>query len=332
MQICLIGDFSPNLDEGYKNVSYYLAKELETRLDLQKLDVKKVNTAVFWKTALSLHPKIAHLIAQPTLMSLLFIIISRLIWKDAKTVLSSLRPERFFSSGMKLLNEYMLRLARPDLVLVQSHDAKEKFTRFGCRVEYLSNGVDINRFSPILKTDRSRLRAKYNLNPDLPIVLHVGHLQKSRNLESLIPLQAKQIQVIVAGSIYMGVDQSLIDRLEASGIRIFRGFQPNVEEIYQLADCYVFPLEPGNSLSMPLSVLEAMACNLRVVSTRFKGLETAFTEGNGLKFINTPEDVSPVTLQMLFSEQRIQTRDKVQSFSWGNLASQLCNYYLELSK
>jgi hypothetical protein len=41
MQVCLIGDFSPNLDEGYKNVSHYLADELGTRLEIKRLDVKR---------------------------------------------------------------------------------------------------------------------------------------------------------------------------------------------------------------------------------------------------------------------------------------------------
>jgi glycosyltransferase involved in cell wall biosynthesis len=333
MQVCLIGDFSPNLDEGYKNVSHYLADELGTRLEIKRLDVKEIKSVGFWKTARSLRPQIAHLIAQPTLSSLLFVFIGRFFWKDAKIVISALRPEKFFAGRMSFLQKFSFGLAGPDLILVQSSDAKDRFEEFGCRrVELFPNGVDVERFSPVTQSEKWKLRKKYDLDPDLPVILHVGHLEESRNLELLIPLREKQIQVVIAGSVYMGVNQVLIDRLERNGFKIFKGYQPNVEELYQLSDCYVFPLEPGNSLSMPLSVLEAMATNLRVVTTRFKGLEAAFAGGNGLKFVNSPEDVVPVTLEILSSKKKIQTRDQVRSFSWDELALRLCDYYSRIQK
>jgi glycosyltransferase involved in cell wall biosynthesis len=330
MQVCLIGDFSELLDEGYKNISHYLAKELETRLELKKLDNKEINSVSFWKTALILRPQIAHLLAQPTMSSLLFVILCRILWKDAKIVISALRPEQFFANRLMQLNKFVLRLARPDLILVQSIYAKDKFEQLGCKTEILPNGVDIKRFSPVTRSEKSKLREKYDLDPARPVLLHVGHLEDARNLETLIPLVKDRIQIVIAGSLYMGVNQTLIERLERSGLRILKGYQAHVEELYQLSDCYVFPLEPGNSLSMPLSVLEAMACNLPVVSTRFKGLETAFCEGNGLKFINSPDDVAPAIGEMLNFSKRIQTRDQVQSFSWNKIASRLCGFYSDV--
>ena len=327
MQICLIGDFFPNLDEGYKNVSHYLAEELETRLELKKLDVKEINSISFWKTASSLRPQIAHLIAQPTLASLLFVIICRIFWKDTQIVISALRPEKFFADRTTLLQKFSFGLARPDLILVQNGDAKKRFEELSCRVELLPNGVDVKRFSPVSQTEKRKLRKKYDLDPDLPVVLHVGHLEEARNLDKLIPLRGKQIQVIVAGSIYIGINQVLIDRLERNGFRIFKGYQSKVEELYQLSDCYAFPVEPGNSLSMPLSVLEAMASNLRVVSTRFKGLETAFSEGDGLKFVDSADDIALDVLMLLELRQPPSTRGKVASFSWTAIADSVCGYY-----
>ncbi len=70
MVICLIGDFSANMDEGYKNVCHYLAKELESHHIVIKLDVKKISSLNFWKTVINAHPHIAHLITQPTSVSL----------------------------------------------------------------------------------------------------------------------------------------------------------------------------------------------------------------------------------------------------------------------
>jgi len=71
--------------------------------------------------------------------------------------------------------------------------------------------------------------------------------------------------------------------LKKYGFRIIDEYVPNIEEIYNLADCYVFPtFKRHNCIDMPLSVMEAMACNIPVISTKFGGLPKIFKEGNGL--------------------------------------------------
>ena len=69
--------------------------------------------------------------------------------------------------------------------------------------------------------------------------------------------------------------------------------QFNIEEVYALSDCYVFPTPPMNkinSIEIPLSVLEAMACNLSVITTKFGALPKVFEEGDGLIFVDDGED------------------------------------------
>ncbi len=259
----------------------------------------------------------------------MFAIAARIFWKDVKIIISALRPEKFFSPRMVLKN-FFLRLAKPDLILVQSHEAKRRFLDYGCKVEWLPNGVDIQRFVPVISSEKSKLRMKFDLSSDHPVVLHVGHFQSTRNMEKLIPLKEKQIQVVIVGSIYLGTDEGLVDRLESNGFKIIKGFQSNVEELYQLSDCYVFPLETGNSLSMPLSVLEAMACNLLIVSTRFNGLETAFKEGDGLIFVDTPDDIVTAIYENIYTRNNYRNREKVESFSWEKISLQLSNYYTKM--
>jgi len=329
MRVCLIGDFSNDLDEGYKNVSHYLAHELQTRLELITLDNKKVISFPFWRKAFAARPQIAHLIAQPTLASFLFAILCRVIWKDVRILISALRPEKFYAASKTFLAKLVIRLAKPDLILVQSQEAKENFDGMTCRVEILPNGVDVKRFHAVNPEEKKRLREKYHLDSTLPVILHVGHLEEARNLGKLIPLREQGMQVVIAGSVYMGVNRNLIDQLTEKGFVIFKGYLPEVDELYKLADCYVFPLEPGNSLSMPLSILEAMACNLCVVTTRFKGLESAIQEGDGFKFIDTVDEIGLEVLKVLEMHPFPSTREKVVAYSWDMIASRLVGYYQE---
>ena len=125
----------------------------------------------------------------------------------------------------------------------------------------------------------------------------------------------------------MGTDHDLIRRLERDQFQIFKGYQPCIEELYQLADCYVFPTTPGDSISMPLSVLEAMACNLPIITTRFAGLEQHFASGHGFTFIDSSGEIPTRVDESLQSAGACRTRAMVQEFSWEAVTDRLQTYY-----
>jgi glycosyltransferase involved in cell wall biosynthesis len=332
MKVCLLGDFSADLDEGFKNISHHLAAGLEARNELIRVDVKRLWGAGFWDSISNNQPQFIHTIAQPTDQSLLFTKMLKLRWPSARTVVSALRPDRFFKNGtISPRQELMIQFARPDLVLVQSSDAEEKFKSLGCPVKYLSNGVDLQRFKPASKARKHYLRRKYGLPSHQPVVLHVGHLETARNLTALLALPMNNIQVVVAGSVYMGVDIHLLGQLQDAGFTLFEGYQPHIEELFMLADCYVFPVRPGNSISMPLSVLEAMACNLPVLTTRFQGLTNFFDQSPSLKYIDNNDDLLESIKSMLCSSPSPTTRQMVSAYSWDSVVNQLEDYYCELS-
>ena len=218
-------------------------------------------------------------------------------------------------------------MAHPELILTQSESARTKFSEMGLDVRFLSNGVDLDRFSPVAVEKKTALRKKYALDPSRQIILSVGHLMAVRNFQALVPLIQTGCQVIIAGSVYMGDNPQLVSQLEDAGIRVYVGYQPHVEELYQLADCYVFPPEPGDSISMPLSVLEAMACNLPVISTRFPGLIDAFGENNNVVFVDNMDDIVQQVEGIISNEYSPGTRELVKSFSWDAIGEQLHSYY-----
>jgi glycosyltransferase involved in cell wall biosynthesis len=82
---------------------------------------------------------------------------------------------------------------------------------------------------------------------------------------------------------------------------------------------------------MPLSVLEAMACNLPVVTTCFKGLTNFFDQSPSLRFIDETDDLLESVESMLYSTLPSITRKMVNAYSWDSVVTQLDNYYSELS-
>ena len=333
MIICLLGDFSEGLDEGYKNTCHYLSEWLQQdNCSIEYLNIKHVYSPSFWKKLAHINPQVVHLIIQPTNSSLLFTSLMKSQWPDTRVIISALRPEKFFH-GEELtdIQAGLLRSAKPDLIVVQSNGARLLFEKYGCRALCLPNGVDTDRFRPVDPDEKNRLRRKYRVEADQPVALHVGHLSKKRNLLALADLPSAGIQVLIAGSTYMGMDAPLVEKLRKSGFNLLVGCQPQIEELYQLADCYLFPVHPGNSLSMPLSVLEAMACNLPVITTRFSGLQEYFQEGNGLFFIQDYDQWVPLVRQALSPSTNCATRTLVSAFSWRSIAGELSAIYSGLA-
>ena len=99
MNICVVGDFSARLDEGYKNTSHYLANALERRQPVYRLNAKRLGSAEFWRTFAQARPDIIHTIAQPTDQSVILTHALKLYRPRARTVLSALRSEGYFREG-----------------------------------------------------------------------------------------------------------------------------------------------------------------------------------------------------------------------------------------
>jgi glycosyltransferase involved in cell wall biosynthesis len=330
MRLCLIGDFSKELDEGYKNVSHHLADELEQQIILSRLNIKNSRSGSFWKQLFNESPDVFHIITQPTYSSLVFAALLKVFWKKTRILISALRPETYFGTNAGWLKKKVISLLQPDLFLVQSSVYLNLLTQLGCKTRRVNNGVDINRFHPVNLEDKRRLRQKYGLDAKSTIVLHVGHLEKARNLDQLIPLVSPSIQIVVAGSVYMGTNHDLILTLENAGLRIFKGYQAQIEEFFMLADIYVFLANPGDSLSMPLSILEAFSCNLPVITTRFKGIDNTFKDENGLVYIDSQDELSSAIEKIKSNPEKANTRKMVENMSWNAISLQLQEIYMEL--
>lgn len=146
----------------------------------------------------------------------------------------------------------------------------------GERVVYLKTGVDVKKFCPVSADVRTEIRKKYGIEENAKVLLHVGHLKSGRNISSLLNVNTSFHVVLVVSTLTKNEwDEKLRTELETrSNITIIDTFVANIEEVYQMSDIYFFPVqEKGNCIDIPLSVLEAAACGIPVVTTAYGELK-----------------------------------------------------------
>ena len=324
MRVCIVGDFSDNLDEGFKNITIHLTNGLSNRHKIMKLNIKEIFSMDFWKDVRNFDsPQIIHHLTAPTLRSFLVLKILSFYWRDAKTITSALYPQ------LSSLPKRFVPLFKPDLILTQSHESDRIFRDLGCRTKFLSNGVDTEKFVHVTKNVKEKLREKYGIDIDKFVVLHVGHLEEKRNLQIFDRIQSENNQVVIIGSKYVTTDQEIYQHLKNKGCMIYMGYFKNIEEMYALSDCYIFPVIKGGSILTPLSVMEAMSCNLPVITRAFDGLTRIFSEGEGLIYAKNDEDFIRA-IDKIKKGIEVKTRENVLPYSWKNIAIELDKIYDEI--
>ena len=77
-----------------------------------------------------------------------------------------------------------------------------------------------------------------------------------------------------------------------------------------------------DAIEIPLSVLEAMATNLPVVSMAFGGLPDILSPGGGL-FLCATEDEFVANAGEMLKLDAVQTREQVLPLSWNHVAESI---------
>lgn len=251
----------------------------------------------------------------------------------AKTLYMSLRAfilSLFSRNGLKIamirhypmnwLAKLLLKLSKAEII-VFSKEAYRFYRRIvGERVQYIKCGIDINKFLPVSQERTKELKRKYGFDSDIPLILHVGHMKEGRNISQLMKID-KRFQVLLVISTLSKERQSSELRAELSScnnIKVFDDYIANIEEIYQMSDVYFFPVKAiGHCIDVPLSCLEAAACNKPVITTDF-GEMKEFVGKEGFFFIeNFDESEINSIINEAINSGDVNTRNQVLDYDWS---------------
>jgi glycosyltransferase involved in cell wall biosynthesis len=241
-----------------------------------------------------------------------------------KTILTFTNP---FLSPLSLA---VLRIIPPSLCVCLDNAWYEKLRSMKLpTVRKVVAGVDLNRFVPVDKTRLSELRIEYGIPHNKKVALHVGHLKRGRGLDALDIVASKEDWIVlIIGSSSTLSDRDLICELDEMGVDVRVGYLDNVEHIYQLADCYVFPtVDHTHAVQTPLSVFEALACGLPVISTRFGSLPDYFETSENVKFYDSKEQLcKQIEIIAMKGDEKTVIED-MSDYSWPAVAQEIEEIY-----
>jgi glycosyltransferase involved in cell wall biosynthesis len=221
-------------------------------------------------------------------------------------------------------------LLRPSLILTQSETSSLKATRCGWKTAFLPNGVDTDRFIPVSKEEKTRLRTKHGLPVSSEIILHVGPVKNDRNCHWLCNATTDTSKVLIVSRPLDTGDPQLISRLSKTGAIVYTHYVEKIEEMYQLSDVYAFPAtNPRSCIETPLSVLEACSCNLPIVTTRFGSLPRLLGNTTGVDYTNDEGHFLDSLRKRHERTGLIETRRAVEQLEWKILCGSLTNIYKE---
>lgn len=196
-----------------------------------------------------------------------------------------------------------------DGVTAVSEDLKrDTYKHFNIRrdIEVIPNFIDFSRFS---KTNKDHFRKAIAPEGE-KILIHVSNFRKVKRVRDVILMYEKVQKEIPAQLLLVGdgpdrhnAEQLCRELGICNGIR-FLGKQEAVEELLAISDLFVMP---SGSESFGLAALEAMACQVPVISSNVGGIPEINIQGKTgfLSNLGDVDDMAKNALYILQDEERL---------------------------
>ena len=203
-------------------------------------------------------------------------------------------------------------------------------------IEVIPNFIDFSRFK---KTDKEHFKKAIAPN-DEKIVMHVSNFRPVKRVEDVILMFDKLIKKIPSklllvgdGPERMNCEMMCRELGNCEHVR-FLGKQDAIEDLLAIADLFVLPSEQE---SFGLAALEAMACEVPIISSNAGGIPEININGETgyLSAVGDIEDMAKNAIYILEDEKRLKQFKKnafaqAKKFDIQNILPLYEHYYMQV--
>jgi glycosyltransferase involved in cell wall biosynthesis len=230
-----------------------------------------------------------------------------------------------------------MALKRSDMVLVINELLKELVVRLGVkepRTVVLRAGIDDKQFSPAAGDEF--IKKQYGLSGEDIVLFFMGWLYRFSGLKEVArqladnPNPHLKLLIVGEGDLYNELERiqkdfNLQDRLILAGRKDYA----KIPAFISLADICLLPAYPDEKIMqdiVPIKLYEYMAMQKPVIATRLPGVSKEFGEGNGIVYVDRPEDVMPKALELVergdLHGLGLKAREFATKNSWQQIADE----------
>lgn len=270
-------------------------------------------------------------------------LISKLLNKVPPHVLTAHnQPFKDFPMKFNIVLGYIMacfhiKIMKNTKIISCSKSVKNNLMLHGVSSTDIQNGVDISKFKPIVKNEKTALRKSLDLDNSKKIFIAVGALTQRKNMVTIVKAFNQlspdlNYKLIILGH---GNEFQLLKNLTKSNPCInLLGNVDNVNEYLQASDCFI---SASLSEGLPYSVLEAMAINLNCILSDISSHKELFeiNEKAGDIFFEPKNIDSLVKLiqKQLYNDNECSNRQVVLSnFDEVDMSKKYQRYYLDVIK
>lgn len=182
------------------------------------------------------------------------------------------------------------------------------------KAKVIPNGIFLEDFKPVKHEKREVIR--------IVTVTGFKFWEKARGVLELLKIleQVKKLSkqkfvfIVVGGGPFL---EKIKEESKKYDVPVeFIGFHPNPKEILQQSDIFVYYSFLDN---MPISIIEAIACNLPIVSNDIGAIgELVDVYGNNYDYINE-------ILKVIKTKKHL--KNNIENYNWNNISKKLIEVY-----
>jgi len=248
----------------------------------------------------------------------------------------------------KLLEGYFLFLFKmvyfkSDAVIVLSSDFKDKIKKWGYKGDVFLGSTSVND-DLLIDSDEDYIKTKFRADKETFVILFLSRIEKDKGIYEavdafkIIKNRFNFVKMIIAGDgsetadVYNYVSEGKAYDIEFLGY-VSGNFK---KQVFMSSDIYILPTTHGEG--MPISVLEAMAFGLPVITRSVGGLKDFFEDGK-MGYITESKDpkVFAELIEKLILNKSLQQEISIynnryakEHFLASKVAERIENIYKEI--